>query len=474
MSSILDVVQKWQIGFQVDRRTSALRDSLQNHPLRRLVERSSGKAIENSIVSRLEEQAANEVIAHIQALAAIAAGTGLQSDVQTLFRQALPVLGDALAFQGGEWAVRDAAIKALGIIWGDDQVVPLLVGMLEDAAAPLVARAAAAQLAEIGTPGAADALVNALASPDHDVRALAGAYLSHKNSRSTAIGALRAGTTHRNPVVRRSAARLLDTTGWVAGSVEERAWHAVAAQDWLRATEMGVAAEPPLWNAIVGKDSAVRAAAAEVIERIGRTPASHAALAKLLVARQDWGGAAAMKLVAAPALTNALEADSPEVSTAACEALLSMGPDAVPALVDVIENSRDPYALRRACDILADGCRRFERGRDDAGRRDPAYPRRRSPYLQAISPLMDLTCDTRGNATIEAADALASIAEACSEGTTEQFARPLEMLRSQVQGQNPMVRRALEVCRERIERAVGGRGRRSLLADRNILAVSKV
>lgn len=448
--SFLRQLHYTKVETQVRHRAQVLYHTLPNYPLQRLIERMPGQAIDRARVATLEERAARMVLAELNSLTQIAAAHPDQAELPALFGCVLPVLAQALVFQDGEWSVRRAAVRALGAIWGDNQIVPMLVYLLNDDKTAIVARAAAEELAAIADEDAIAALTHVLGNKNEIVREVAVATLGHKNNRRLAIPALERALRHPYPNVRHKAANILRNIDRLPQDQEMAGWYAVAEQRWDIAGTLLDAAIPALENAIRGKHSRVRLLAAQVLDLIGWKPPAHALRASYLVAKQRWTEATAMRFMAGPAITQALEGDDASVRQSAANSLESMGMDAVYALVDVIQENRDQTIVEHACAILA---------RIAATARNRPQLRSVSLFTPAIAALSGVVCDRRRNISTGATDALAEIADSLPDDVdiSDLFADALDIMRESMRGQHHVVRQNLQANQSRIKAAIKSR-----------------
>ncbi|MGO8673841.1 MAG: HEAT repeat domain-containing protein [Capsulimonadaceae bacterium] len=448
--SLLPQLQYTKIELLVRHHAQVLFNALPNYPLQRLVEQSRGHAIDRARVDALEERATRVVLSELRSLTQIAATHPDRSELPALFAGVLHVFALALVFQDGEWSVRRATVRALGTIWGDNQIVPMLEFLLNDDATTVVARAAAEELAAICDEDAIAVLVDVLGNKNEIVREVAVATLEHKNNRRLAIPALERALRHIDPNVRHGAAHLLQTLNRVPQDAEMTGWYMVAAQRWDEAEALGEVAFPALEHAILGKEPRIRQLAAATLDKIGWKPSSYGMRASHLVARQRWSEAAAMRFSAGPALVRALEGDDPSVAQSAATALESIGVDAVQPLVEVIRENRDRICVIRACAVLS---------RIAASLRNRPQLRSASLFSPAVSALNSVVCDRRRQINVTAVDALGEIADCLpiDVDIAGLYADVLDTLHDSQHGQHHVVRQKLETNHARIKNAVKAR-----------------
>jgi HEAT repeat protein len=163
------------------------------------------------------------------------------SDVQWLAAEALGSLGGPAitpliqVLDSRHIPVRIGAIEALGSI-RDPQTVRPIVGVLKHDEAVEVRWVAALALGEIGDPVAIPPLVDAIRDQER--------------------------------YIRYGAARSLDRLLWTPSNDSERAYHAIALQDWQSVRQMGRAATGPLVDILRDPDPASRS---KVVELLGQT-----------------------------------------------------------------------------------------------------------------------------------------------------------------------------------------------------------
>jgi HEAT repeat protein len=170
-------------------------------------------------------------------------------DVQWLAAEALGTLGGKTviplikALDSRHPAVRIGAIEALGEI-RDPQAVRPLIRMMELDEKVEVRWVAALALGEIGDPAAIPSLIAALID--------------------------------RERYVRYGAVRSLDRLGWIPQNDTERAYRAIALQDWHRVRQLGTAATAPLTYLLQDPDPTVRAVIVGLLGEIGDPGAQQA------------------------------------------------------------------------------------------------------------------------------------------------------------------------------------------------------
>ena len=170
-------------------------------------------------------------------------------DVQWLAAEALGSLGDRAidplvqALDSRHAAVRIGAVEALGAI-RNPRAVGLLVDVMERDEAVEVRWVAALALGEIGDPAAIPPLVDALRV--------------------------------RERYVRYGAAKSLDRLLWTPKNDAERAYHAIALQDWQGVRELGRTATGPLGDLLQDPDTAVRTTIVGLLGEIGDPDAQKA------------------------------------------------------------------------------------------------------------------------------------------------------------------------------------------------------
>jgi len=170
-------------------------------------------------------------------------------DVQWLAAEALGALGGKAltplirALGSRHPAVRIGAIEALGAV-RDPRAVKPLVDMMKLDDAVEVRWVATLALGEIGDPIAVPPLVAALRD--------------------------------RERYVRYGAARSLDRLLWVPQNDTERAYRAIALQDWSTVRQMGRAATGPLSDLLADPDAAVRTVIVGMLGEIGDPDAQKA------------------------------------------------------------------------------------------------------------------------------------------------------------------------------------------------------
>ncbi|BDI31999.1 hypothetical protein CCAX7_40500 [Capsulimonas corticalis] len=439
--------QKLRHSIEVKRiagRSAALAEALQNYPLQKLLAQAKGRVVETARVRPLEERASREARAQIIALTQIAESISDKPARAVLFRTVLPIFGEALGFQGGEWSVCKATVRALGTIWGDDKIVSLLAYITENHKDIVVSRAAATQLAKIGGAEAFRALTNALGHRDRDVQRIAEQTLELRSNYSFAVAALENGLKHVSPEVRRRSANVLDRLSWKPGAPEMEGWRMAARQDWEGAVSAGAASIPALEGAMKGKDARVREQAAKSLEAMAWRPRQYAMTAWYHAARRDWDAAAELKISATAALANALDDEDETVSDPAGACLARIGAYSVPTLACSLRDSWDVRMQQRASHALTVIARNTqERGN----------PQVTSLYIDAVPALTEALADGHNQVLLEPGYALAEISEHVFDSTQvfAVFEDSIDRIREVVSAQHPIVRKELEECLRRIQ-----------------------
>ena len=251
--------------------------------------------------------------------------------------------------------VREAAVEALGVI-GGPQVVPALAVALRDDRSQL-RQAAAKALAVIGGDEARNTLLTVLNHKDPATRAtvvqaladlgdmrsvseLAAALRDREKAvrerTVAALGRLGSGEAAEALLgafegpdrdVRQAAATELRRLAWSPSTPRQRALHAVLRGDFDAALAEGQAAVEPLLIALQEKDGHVRRRAAEALGATGDPRAvGH--------------------------LVDALADHDDQTRSSAAQALIRIGPAAVPAVVDALGAKSGPVRAAAAA-ILA-------------------------------------------------------------------------------------------------------------------------
>jgi len=140
-------------------------------------------------------------------------------------------------------AVRIGAIEALGTIRDQRSQKPL-ISLLEQDEDAEVRWVAALALGSLGSPEAINPLVRALKDPDR--------------------------------YVRYGAAQALQSLAWVPQTDTERAYYAIAFQDWKHVVQIGPGATGPLIETLRDQNASTRAEIVEVLGEIGDTPSQRA------------------------------------------------------------------------------------------------------------------------------------------------------------------------------------------------------
>jgi hypothetical protein len=140
-------------------------------------------------------------------------------------------------------AVRIGAIEALGTIRDQRSQKPL-ISLLEHDEDAEVRWVAALALGSLGSPEAINPLVRALKDPDRYVRYGAG--------------------------------QALQSLAWVPQTDAERAYYAIAFQDWKHVVQIGAGATAPLIETLRDQNASTRAEIVEVLGEIGDTPSQRA------------------------------------------------------------------------------------------------------------------------------------------------------------------------------------------------------
>ncbi|MDD1698067.1 MAG: HEAT repeat domain-containing protein [Methanoregula sp.] len=140
-------------------------------------------------------------------------------------------------------AVRIGAIEALGTIRDQRSQKPL-ISLLEQDGDAEVRWVAALALGSLGSPEAINPLVRALKDPDR--------------------------------YVRYGAAQALQSLDWVPKTDTERAYYAIAFQDWKHVVQIGPGASGPLIETLRDQNASTRAEIVEVLGEIGDTPSQRA------------------------------------------------------------------------------------------------------------------------------------------------------------------------------------------------------
>ena len=171
------------------------------------------------------------------------------------------------ALEDEELRVRAAAAEALGQI-GDARAVAPLIAALKDTD-KYVRKAATEALGKIGAP-AVESLSAALKDTDKYVRK-AAAYALGEIKDPRAVEPLIAAL--RDSDVREAAAEALDRLGWKPGKDESAGWYWMAKCEWEKCVALGASAVAPLIAALKDTDKYVRKAAAEALGQIGEVRA---------------------------------------------------------------------------------------------------------------------------------------------------------------------------------------------------------
>lgn len=433
----------------VVRHLVALEDAMQNYPLQRLQEQARGKAIESERVRLLESRAARAVLAEIRELGKIAQSIPEREDRPAVFLQALPLLSRALAFQNGDWSVRQATVGLLGVVWGDSHVVPLLEYIMNDFRAPVVCRAAAVELAAIGGMEAVDVMARALAHDDDVVRQIAIEMLENRHLRRYAVPALERGLRHPDPRVRQRVADVLDKIEWQPKEDEMRGWYAVARQQWDQTVDLGDASVPALESAMKGSISQVRRQAARVLDKLEWDSSPYAVRGWYVVAKQDWDEAVSLRLAAGPPLVNALLDREQPVRDAARQSLTRLGFAAVPALVSALHDAENAALVKAVSGLLSTIVKEF-----------PDQEKEHVPvrFSEAVPWLVAAIRHPHRPIIIEPAFTLADIAENIPDRqeVCSLFDPIMESLVQIAEGEYGMMRHDLDSVRFRIHRARTG------------------
>jgi len=204
----------------------------------------------------------------------IAALKDEDSDVRKAAARALGEIKDPravepliAALEDEELRVRAAAAEALGQI-GDARAVAPLIAALKDTD-KYVRKAATEALGKIGAP-AVESLSAALKDTDKYVRK-AAAYALGEIKDPRAVEPLIAAL--RDSDVREAAAEALDRLGWKPGKDESAGWYWMAKCEWEKCVALGASAVAPLIAALKDTDKYVRKAAAEALGQIGEVRA---------------------------------------------------------------------------------------------------------------------------------------------------------------------------------------------------------
>ena len=261
--------------------------------------------------------------------------------------------------------LRKAVIEALGKI-GDVLAVAPLVGVLRDGYEGM-RRTAAEALARIGT-AAVDELILALSEPDIEVR-LAAAQILGKIRDARAIDTLVVSLMDEDFRIRRAAAEALGSLGWEPRDDAERAFFAVAQEEWEEVHRLGPAAIEALTNAVKWPETSgginweMREAAVTALRRIG----GRRAITALVIAQIDMGrsGSAAEKALegidprwmdtgearsAVPELLDALQAHSGDFRKRTAGILGKIGdPRSFGPLLELTSDPATGVSFRQAC-----------------------------------------------------------------------------------------------------------------------------
>lgn len=425
----------------------ALDNSLHNYPLKKIIEDARGRAVDRTIVVALEDRATRASIIQIRELIRIAEHLRETTQAPKMFREALPVLARALAFRGGEWSVRHATVQALGMIWGNDEIIPTLEFILKNDRTVMVRVAAAEQIADIGGAEGIQVLVNALGTKDDDVRRIAVAALESRPNRRFTIPICQNALGHPDPLVRRGAAVVLDHCEWTPPSDDVRAWYMVAKQQWDAVQELEELAVRPLVSVIKGQDARIRAKGAQALDQLNWEPENYAMRGWYSVARQNWDEAKRLKMSATVALVNALEGEDQDIRKSAADALLELRADSVLALVSVLRESRDLPVLQAAAVVLGKIARSISSKGEGP---EPAL------FIDAIPALTAAIQDGHRKVILEPAHALGDIAVHMFDGTQIEglFEDTLIALREIAREQHTVIRQDLDAVYLRIMQAL--------------------
>jgi HEAT repeat protein len=161
-----------------------------------------------------------------------------------------------------------------------------------------------------------------------------------------AIATLVEMLSHRDAAVRREAVQALKVYGWSPANDEERAWQALARQDYEQVIALGTAAVKPLAILLQDSVAANRLAALEMMLSLKprpplqtlapalKDPEPAVRLVGVQALAQD-GGAAALEL-----LGRVLDDPAPDVRAAALDALKrKRGPETVPLMIRALADS---------------------------------------------------------------------------------------------------------------------------------------
>ena len=445
-ATILPHLQEAMAHVQIRHQAQSLSVILQNYPLQRVLAQARGRAVESYRVEQLEERATRAALVELRNLTNIALSITDQPRRPGLFRDYMPVFVEALAFRDGDWSVREATVRALGAIYGDNRIIPLMRYLILHDRNPNVRLAAATELAHIGGMDGAMGLICVLGTDDPGAREIATAFYQSKPNRRFAIRALEAGLRDAHPTIRHNAADLLDSVEWQPVDAEARGWRVVASQSWEEVKLLKEDALPGLENALCGKNARIRQKVAEVLTQMGWVTDEYRMRAAYHVARLEWNEAARLKVAAAAPLVNALEGDETAIIAAASDALVEIGYEAIPALLNVLPDQPDRAILRMSCRVI---------GRIAIKCRAEVSDRASGVLASCVGPMLSIMRDEHNRVIVEAATALADIAENIPDRTTVNvlFTPVLDVLREILRRETSLVVQSIQTARDRISRS---------------------
>ncbi|MCP4695954.1 MAG: hypothetical protein GY862_03755 [Gammaproteobacteria bacterium] len=201
-------------------------------------------------------------------------------------------------------------------------------------------QATAEALGRIGDASAVDSLIAVLKDKDSDVRQAAAEALGRIGDAS-AVDSLIAVLKDKDSDVRQVAAEALDELGWQPKADEIGATYWIAKRNWKQCVTIGETAVLPLIFALKDKNSDVRQAVAEALDKLDWQPKADEIGATYWIAKRNWKQCVTSGKAAVAPLTAVVEAWGYTVDArqAAVEALGQIADaNAVASLIVALEN----------------------------------------------------------------------------------------------------------------------------------------
>jgi HEAT repeat protein len=320
------------------------------------------------------------------------------------------------ALKDENWQVRISSVNALGKL-RDPRAVEPLITLLKDPTWNARMEVVEA-LVDIGY-SPLEALILLLKDENQQVRRNA-VYTLGKIADPRTVEPLIGALKDESSLVRKAAAEALDKLGWKPKNKREEASYLIGKQDWDGCVKIGAPAVEPLIGALRDKDSLIRKAAVEALDRLKWKPKGKNEKVLYLIGKEDWDGCVKIGAPAVEALITLLQTEEWHIRR---EVVITLGKiadlRAVEPLINLLEKDKNRHMYNKVIEALGEigDPRAVEpliillKDKDRHLRRDSAKALGKLGDPRAVEPLILLLKDKDQNLRSNSVIALGKIAD---------------------------------------------------------------